>query len=46
MKRVGMWTADNPEQPELDWPNGPGVMGVIENKALFLGDTRSFENRS
>ncbi|MBV7328452.1 GNAT family N-acetyltransferase [Chloroflexi bacterium TSY] len=29
MKRVGMRTASNPQHPELDWPNGPGVLGGI-----------------
>ena len=32
MKRIGMRVASNPEHPELDWPDGPGVAGVIENK--------------
>jgi RimJ/RimL family protein N-acetyltransferase len=31
MRRVGMRIVDNPQQPERDWPDGPGVMGVIEN---------------
>ena len=31
MKRIGMRVSGNPEHPEMDWPNGPGVAGVIEN---------------
>jgi RimJ/RimL family protein N-acetyltransferase len=34
MKRIGMRIANNPEHPEMDWPEGPGVAGVIENKAF------------
>lgn len=32
MKRIGMRVTSNPEHPEMDWPDGPGVAGVIENK--------------
>lgn len=31
MQRVGMRIAHNPERLDEDWPDGPGVMGVIEN---------------
>ncbi|MFN8443512.1 MAG: GNAT family N-acetyltransferase [Caldilineaceae bacterium] len=31
MKRVGMRVASNPEHLDEDWPDAPGVMGVIEN---------------
>lgn len=31
MKRVGMRVASNPERLDEDWPDAPGVMGVIEN---------------
>jgi hypothetical protein len=42
MKRIGMRVASNPEQPELDWPDGGGVSGVIENGlALSFGQDLS-----
>jgi|LakMenEpi03Aug12_release.lakeMendotaPanAssembly.Ray.scaffolds.fasta_scaffold1305829_2 hypothetical protein len=31
MKRVGMRVASNPDRLDEDWPDAPGVMGVIEN---------------
>lgn len=31
MKHVGMRIASNPERLDEDWPDAPGVMGVIEN---------------
>lgn len=31
MQRIGMRTAQNPERLAEDWPDAPGVMGVIEN---------------
>ncbi len=31
MKHVGMRVASNPERLDEDWPDAPGVMGVIEN---------------
>ena len=34
MRRVGMRLAHNPQHPEMDWPNGPGVVGMIENDLL------------
>ena len=34
MKRLGMCIASNPQHPELEWPDGPGVLGVIENDLL------------
>jgi ribosomal-protein-alanine N-acetyltransferase len=34
MKRIGMRVADNPEHPDMDWPNGPGVVGMIVNDLL------------
>lgn len=37
MQRVGMRIAHNPERLDEDWPDGPGVMGVIEN---YLTDPR------
>ena len=32
MQHIGMQVASNPDQPELDWPHGPGVAGVLENR--------------
>lgn len=34
MERVGMRTASNPTNPELEWPGAPGVLGLIENNLL------------
>lgn len=34
MKRIGMRIANNPERPDEDWPDGPGVVGVLENELL------------
>jgi RimJ/RimL family protein N-acetyltransferase len=31
MERIGMRIASNPEEPDVDWPGAPGVVGVIEN---------------
>ena len=31
MERIGMRIASNPENPDVDWPGAPGVVGVIEN---------------
>ena len=34
MRRIGMRIAINPEQPEVEWPGAPGVVGVIENSMI------------
>ena len=34
MKRVGMRTANNPVRLDEDWPDAPGVIGVIENPLI------------
>ena len=31
MERIGMRIASNPEDPDVDWPGAPGVVGVVEN---------------
>jgi RimJ/RimL family protein N-acetyltransferase len=31
MERIGMRIARNPEDPDVDWPGAPGVVGAIEN---------------
>jgi len=31
MKRIGMQTVNHPERPDEEWPDGPAVVGCIEN---------------
>ena len=48
MKRIGMRVASNPNGPDLDWPDGGGVAGVIENSrysAGYRGFSFESENR-
>jgi RimJ/RimL family protein N-acetyltransferase len=32
MRRLGMRIAINPEQPQVEWPGAPGVVGVVESR--------------
>lgn len=31
MQRIGMRTVNHPERPDEEWPDGPAVVGCIEN---------------